>query len=286
MESKVSEMIEAQKDKLFTKDYIMLVLFSTVIMVYVQMYLPVMAIYAKLVTGSNFMAGLSPGIFTCASLVAIRCSIPVIKKYGKAGTMAIGSVIMGISAILYFFSRNLYVYLIARIVHGFGNGLCTPANSAAMADVLPKSRLMEGIGYFSVLQTLTGAAARPWPWASWKTIRRLQHGLHPGLYLLRFVLPASFTVTYEKKGLYGAKKAAAARRRASAGNSASRCGYRVEARGPEAVSRHRDHSAPAHAHAFTSGITQAGIGSYLTLSTQERAYPASPISTPYRRRVS
>jgi MFS family permease len=210
VESKVGEMSETHKEKLFTKDYIMLVLFSTVIMVYVQMYLPVMAIYAKLVTGSNFMAGLSPGIFTCASLVAIRCSIPVIKKYGKAGTMAIGSVIMGISAILYFFSRNLYIYLLARIIHGFGNGLCTPANSAAMADVLPKSRLMEGIGYFSVLQTLTGAVA---PAMALGLVEGNPSGFNT-VFILAFIFSAlcfllSFTITYEKKGLYGANRAEA-----------------------------------------------------------------------------
>lgn len=264
-------MIEAQKEKLFSKDYIMLVLFSTVIMVYVQMYLPVMAIYAKLVTGSNFMAGLSPGIFTCASLVAIRFSVSFIRKYGKAGTMAIGSVVMGVSAILYFFSRNLYVFLIARVIHGFGNGMCTPANSAAMADVLPKSRLMEGIGYFSMLQTITGAAA---PAVALGLVENNPAGFNT-VFILAIILSAlcfmlSFTVTYEKKGLYGAGKAAVQDNSAAPADRPA---------GAETAPKPADLKLFLGIETilllpmlmqFTSGVAQASIGSYLTLSTQER----------------
>jgi MFS family permease len=120
--------------------------------------------------------------------------------------MAIGCAIMSLSSVFYYFARNVWLLVLGRIVQGFGNGLSQPANTAAVADVLPKSRLMEGIGYYSLVQTIAQAIA---PAFVLNLVQKNPNG-YSIVFAISFVMAIlciliSFTITYERKGLCGAQ---------------------------------------------------------------------------------
>lgn len=271
-EGRDEKMDKAPKEKLFSKDYLMITLFSAVQFTFVQMFFPIMALYTKMITKNDFLTGIIPGIFMIASLLAVRLSVPAIRRCGKAMTMAIGCAIMMLSSVLYYFSHSVWMLLLARVVQGLGNGLSQPANTAAVADVLPKSRLMEGIGYYSLVQTIAQAVA---PAFVLNLVANNPNGYRI-VFLLSFILSLlcfliSFTITYEKKGLYGVQSAAAETRRE-----------------PEKEIKAQAKAAPGDLRLFMGietilflpmlmqlvcAFTMQSLGSYLPLAMQEKGIP-------------
>ncbi len=256
------------KEKLISKDFIMLTVFSGVLMVFSQMFFPIMALYTKKITNNDFITGIIPGIFMLAGIFAVRQSVPVVKKFGKAMTMAIGCSIMTLSSVFYFFSRNVWMLVLARIIQGIGNGLCMPANNAAVADVLPKSRLMEGMGYYSLVQTIAQALA---PAFVLNLAQNNPNGYRI-IFSLSFVLAViccllTFTITYEKKGLYKDTAPAAAKAEGGIGAPAA----------PEGL-RHFMGIATIllipKLMMFVSTFVMQGFGSYLPLAMQEKGIPS------------
>jgi MFS family permease len=258
----------APKEKLISKDFIMLTLFSGVLMVFSQMFFPIMALYTKKITNNDFITGIIPGIFMLAGIFAVRFSVPVVKRFGKAMTMAIGCAIMTLSSVFYFFSSNVWMLILARIIQGLGNGLCMPANNAAVADILPKSRLMEGMGYYSLVQTIAQALA---PAFVLNLAQNNPNGYRI-IFSLSFVLAAiccllTFTVTYEKKGLY--KDTAPAAAEAAGGKGAPAA--------PENLRLFMGIETTLFLPMlmmFVSAFVMQGFGSYLPLAMQEKGIPS------------
>jgi len=265
-------MDNAPKEKLISKDYLMITLFSAVLYTFVQMFFPIMALYTKMITKNDFLTGIIPGIFMIASLLSVRLSVPVIRRYGKAATMAIGCAIMMLSSVFYYFSSSVWMLLLARVVQGLGNGLSQPANTAAVADVVPKSRLMEGIGYYSLVQTIAQAVA---PAFVLNLVANNPNGYRI-VFLLCFILSflcflISFTITYEKKGLYGTQAGAAETRmepgkekkteeKAASGNLRLFMGIETILFLPMLMQ-------------LVCAFTMQSLGSYLPLAMQERGVP-------------
>jgi MFS family permease len=48
-----------------------------------------------------------------------------------------------------------------RILHGIGFGIHSTTSGAVIADIVPKSRLGEGLGYFGIYNTIAVATRRP-----------------------------------------------------------------------------------------------------------------------------
>jgi MFS family permease len=232
------------------------------------MFFPIMALYTKKITNNDFITGIIPGIFMLAGIVAVRCSVPVVKKFGKAMTMAIGCAIMALSSVFYFFSRNVWMLVLARIIQGIGNGLCMPANNAAVADVLPKSRLMEGMGYYSLVQTIAQALA---PAFVLNLAQNNPNGYRI-IFSMSFLLAIlccllTFTVTYEKKGLF--KDTAPAAAIAAAGEEVPAAPGDLRLfMGIETI------LFLPMLMVFVSTFVMQGFGSYLPLAMQEKGIPS------------
>ncbi|NLB88201.1 MAG: MFS transporter, partial [Syntrophomonadaceae bacterium] len=71
----------------------------------------------------------------------------------------IGLLIFGLSVFSYSLVPSLFFLLLVRFIHGFGWGLSSTSASTVAADVIPKSRMGEGMGYYGLAGTLSMAVA-------------------------------------------------------------------------------------------------------------------------------
>jgi len=79
----------------------------------------------------------------------------------KGKHLAIGAcVTLLIITMLYPFLNIIWLFLLLRFFHGVAWGVSTTANSTMVVDLIPKARLGEGMGYFSI-STTVGAIIAP-----------------------------------------------------------------------------------------------------------------------------
>ena len=119
------------------------------------MLIPTLPVYVDELGGSRTAVGLIIGIFTI-SAVAVRPFIGrLLDTHGRRGILLIGLVIFIISTAAYHWAATVALVLAIRFIHGFGWGACTTATGTAAADVIPRPRLAEGMGYFGLAATLS-----------------------------------------------------------------------------------------------------------------------------------
>jgi predicted MFS family arabinose efflux permease len=119
-----------------------------------QMLLPTLPPYIKSIGATGMEIGLVTALFS-AGAVLIRPFIGYMLEYKhRKSLVLIGAVILLAITILYPISRIVMVFLFIRFVHGLAWGWSTTVNGTAAVDVIPFSRLGEGMGYFGLSTTI------------------------------------------------------------------------------------------------------------------------------------
>ncbi len=148
-----------QKEPLWTKEFIIIFIVNLFTFLGFQMLLPTLPIYAKYLGGSDTSAGLVVGIFTVSALLIRPFVGQALDIYGRKGIFLSGLVIFAVCVFGYIWAPSLLVLLIIRFIHGFGWGLSSTSASTVAADIIPKSRLGEGMGYYGLAATISMAMA-------------------------------------------------------------------------------------------------------------------------------
>ncbi|MFA0814863.1 MAG: MFS transporter [Anaerofustis sp.] len=144
-------------EKLWNKDYILIMLSSTGISFCNYFFFSTLPIYAQNITGSVASAGLMTGVYTFAALAIRPFSGIFADKFGRTKLLILGAILCVIACFLYRYAAILLVLIVVRSLHGIGFGMHSTAGGAVAADVIPKSRMAEGIGYFGLYGTIASA---------------------------------------------------------------------------------------------------------------------------------
>ena len=148
-----------QKAPLWTRDFILICLANLTIFLGFQMLLPTLPVYVKHLGGDEAMAGLVIGVFTI-SAVLIRPFVGMaLDVYGRKVIYLVGLLIFLLSSLAYNWVPTVAMLLAIRFIHGFGWGAASTAGGTIAADVIPKQRLGEGMGYYGLAATLSMAVA-------------------------------------------------------------------------------------------------------------------------------
>jgi predicted MFS family arabinose efflux permease len=119
-----------------------------------QMLIPTLPPYIKSIGASGLEIGLVTALFSIGA-VLIRPFIGHMLEYKhRKSLVLIGAVILLLITILYPISRIVMIFLLIRFVHGLAWGWSTTVNGTAAVDVIPFSRLGEGMGYFGLSTTI------------------------------------------------------------------------------------------------------------------------------------
>ncbi len=82
-----------------------------------------------------------------------------VDTYGRKAIIQLGSLLYAINTILYCFQPTIPMLYILRIFNGISQGFYFSAAASIVADVVPENRLIEAIGYFSMMGPLSFAVA-------------------------------------------------------------------------------------------------------------------------------
>ncbi len=100
------------------------------------------------------LAGVLAAVFSASAAVARIACGPVIDNVGRVVVMLGGALFLLVGTILPAFVSNTAVLAVCRVLQGIGFSAATTASATAASDVLPLSRLGEGIGYYGLGQAL------------------------------------------------------------------------------------------------------------------------------------
>lgn len=141
---------EASKEKIWTREFVSICLANFFVFLGFQMTLPTLPIFVKEIGGSDQMIGIVVGVFTFSALLFRPYAGQALETRGRGFVYMTGIIIFTIAVSFYGFSTGIIALLLLRILHGAGFGLASTASGTIASDLIPTSRLGEGMGYFGL----------------------------------------------------------------------------------------------------------------------------------------
>ncbi|WHY87367.1 MFS transporter [Neobacillus novalis] len=142
------------KERLWTKSFIMLMVGNLFVFMSFQMLIPTLPPYIKSIGASGLEIGLVTALFSIGAVLS-RPFIGFMLEYKPRKSLVItGAIMLLLITILYPISQVVVIFLLFRFVHGLVWGWSTTVNGTAAVDVIPNSRLGEGMGYFGLSITI------------------------------------------------------------------------------------------------------------------------------------
>lgn len=148
-----------KKQPLWTKDFIIIAIMNLFLFLGFQMLLPTLPLFAKSLGGSDALLGWIVGSTTVASLIIRPISGILLDKMGRKGILTAGLFIIILVTSSFGWLPSVGVIIAVRFLHGIGWGMASTASSTIASDNIPKSRFGEGMGYFSLSNSLAMALA-------------------------------------------------------------------------------------------------------------------------------
>ena len=148
----------AAKQSLWTRSFVIVSLVNFLNSV---VFLLLMIVMSKVATdrfdASPAVAGLSASIFVIGSFVTRPFLGKRIHQIGQTRILYIGSFLSLALTLVYFAANSNGMLLLIRFLHGAAHGTTALAIGTIIAGVIPRERYGEGIGYFTLGQTLSTA---------------------------------------------------------------------------------------------------------------------------------
>ncbi|MGG0791899.1 MFS transporter [Peribacillus simplex] len=149
-----------KNQRIFNKSFLFLFTSNLLVFIGFEMLLPILPVYMLSMNASSIQVGLVTTLFTIGA-VLIRPFVGYYLIDNQRKSLAIcASAALMIITMLYPFLNIIWLLLLLRLFHGAAWGVSTTANSTIVVDLIPKTRLGEGIGYFSI-STTVGAIIAP-----------------------------------------------------------------------------------------------------------------------------
>ncbi len=189
-------------ERLWGRDYVIVMIASAGISFCNYFFFAALPIYAQKLSGSTAYAGLMTGVYTLAAMTVRPVAGMLSDRFGRTRLLVAGAFVCAVACALYNFAAGLVVLIFVRMLHGAGFGVHSTCGGAVAADVIPKSRMAEGLGYFGLYGTIAAALA---PGIA---LAIIGEGTAAGFRTL-FVLAAAVSfasmladgcITYERKG--------------------------------------------------------------------------------------
>ncbi|WP_433946948.1 MFS transporter [Paenibacillus sp. SN-8-1] len=147
--------MDPQREKLWTKSFIMLTLSYLLLFLCLQMLLAPFPTYAKERFHPNdFTVSLVTSLFALSAIVTRFIMIPVMRKVHRNVILITGVIIAGVATALYSFANTMFLLLLLRIAFGVGFGMASTVMPTLVSQIIPKNRIGEGIGYFGLSTSL------------------------------------------------------------------------------------------------------------------------------------
>lgn len=142
------------KEPLWTSSFIKLMIGNLFVFMSFQMLIPTLPPYIKSIGANGTEIGLVTALFSIGAVLS-RPFIGFMLEYKhRRPLVLIGAVMLLLITFLYPLSQVVIIFLAVRLLHGLAWGWSTTVNGTAAVDVIPNSRLGEGMGYYGLSITI------------------------------------------------------------------------------------------------------------------------------------
>lgn len=144
---------------IFTRNFVYVTIINLFVFFSFQMIFPTLPLYIKSLGGTDSIIGLVAGTFTVTSLMTRPFAGLALDKIGRRQVFILGLCVLFLTALSYSFAKSVFVIVLIRLLHGFGWGIAGTATSTVAAEIIPHERFGEGMGYFSMANSVSMAIA-------------------------------------------------------------------------------------------------------------------------------
>jgi MFS family permease len=106
---------------------------------------------------SAAQSGLLGTAFTIGSVCCRFVAGYISDRFGRRVTLMLGAGIVGLSLFVLGFQSTLVMLLVFKVIQGIGHALNSTTSNAVAAEVLPRDKVGQGIGYYSLHSMVTNA---------------------------------------------------------------------------------------------------------------------------------
>ena len=144
----------APREKLWSGVFVLVILATLCCFLVGQGLNSSVSVYVSLYGGTATYAGILAAVFSGAAAITRLVSGPLIDERGRRIVMLAGFAVLVAGTIGAVFTHETAPFVVFRVLQGIGFSAVTTASGTAAADVLPATRLGEGIGYYGLGQAL------------------------------------------------------------------------------------------------------------------------------------
>ena len=154
----------SQEEPLFTGPFLLLLACSMMLQTGMGVFY-LFPLYVLDIGGNKADIGILMGAMSLAAVCGRPAVSSLVDRIGRKRSLVIASLLLMLVSMLHLFvkgaiNQTLPLLLILRLMFGGGLALCIVAGLTMTADLVPTSRLTEGIGYFGITP-LVGIALGP-----------------------------------------------------------------------------------------------------------------------------
>lgn len=149
----------ATQTKLWTGSFIKICLVNFFIFVNFHALLPTFPFFVTALGGDAVVIGLATALFSIASIVSRPFVGWLIDTKGRRTILILGLIGMTLIPMGYFVSAGIALAVLLRTAHGAFHAASSNASSTWVADIIPISRMGEGLGMYGLSMAISTAVA-------------------------------------------------------------------------------------------------------------------------------
>jgi MFS family permease len=155
----VGQMNNRITEKLWTGSFIKICLVNFFIFVNFHALLPTFPYFVEYLGGDSVATGLATALFCLASIISRPFLGWLVDTRGRFTILVAGLAGISLLPMGYFFAAGIAFAIILRTVHGAFHAASSNAASTWVADIIPRSRMGEGLGMFGLSMAISTAVA-------------------------------------------------------------------------------------------------------------------------------
>ena len=152
-------MSDAPLREIFTRDFLMLSTINLSMFFGFQMLNIGLPVYMAQLGAAGQIIGLATTLMTIMATLMRVFAGALLDRFGRWGMLIGGTVVMVCAITSFAIFPIVGVILGLRMLHGVGWGVGSTASSTIAADIIPKKRFAEGMGYFAMTTAISSAVA-------------------------------------------------------------------------------------------------------------------------------
>jgi MFS family permease len=149
----------ASLGEIFTRDFLIISTINLCMFFGFQMLNVGLPMYMAQLGAVGQVVGLATTLMTVTATLVRVFAGALLDRFGRWGLLIEGSIVMVLSIVSFAIFPIVGVILGMRLLHGIGWGTSSTAASTIAADIIPKRRFAEGMGYFALTNAISSAIA-------------------------------------------------------------------------------------------------------------------------------